>query len=475
MPGPQANYGGSYAPNFAGNSDGSVLGALTGVGGYLIAGNQANDAATQAASGAQYGPTSISGPLGNLGATVGPGGSLNYNYSGGPLSAPSATFGNLANAYGSAGLLGAGNPIGNLPGQVTNALAGSNQAYGLSAPNFFTPMGQQGFQGLAGNAQQLANISNQAGAGQLGQMGGFNQVANSALGSLGGFSLPSATSNAYGQLAALTAPTNTANTQAMLNYEQASGRGGLNQNGVLGDMGGLALAQSLGATNNALQANQLAQSEGNYYGNLATGLSGAGLNAGLGGLNLAGAGNSLAQNSDQFGYNRLVQQNLLAQQNAQNIFNNANASLAAGEGLNTSNVNNALGASGGNVGIQGALTGQLNSSIYGSGARANAGNNAGYYTNLAGINNAASTGALFGGLGSALSQASTNPTLGGLASGVGNFFGFGGGSPSYTTYGGSGVDPTLAYNQGSAAAGIGNYTPSTNYNVDLSGLAPGNS
>lgn len=478
MPGPLLNnngtyaaYGGTYAPGISGDS--GVLGTLTGVGGYLLAGNQANSAANTAAAGAQYGGTNINGPMGSLGAQVGPGGQLNYNYGGGYLTQPAGMFGNLASGYGAAGLLGAGNPIGNLPGQVQSALAGSNQAYGQMAPNFFTPMGQQGFQGLSGNALQLANISNQAAAGQFGQMGNFNQAANNALGSLGSFSLPGATNTAYNQLTALTNPTNTANTQAMLNYEQATGRGGLNQNGVLGDMGGLALAQSLGATNNALQANQLAQSEGNYYGNLAAGMSNAGLNAGLGGMSIAGAGNTLAQNADQYGYNRLVQQNLLAQNNAQQIFNNSATALGAGTNLNTSNVNNAINASGANVGIQGALTGQLNSSIYGSGTRANAGNNAGYYTYGAGVNNANATGALFGGLGTALSQAGASPTLSGLASGVGNFFGFGGGGSPYTSYGQYGVDPTLAYNQGLTAGGMGNYAnyqPQVNPNVDMSGL-----
>lgn len=198
------------------------------------------------------------------------------------------------------------------------------------------------FGGFANNA--IGYGANNAGTNP------FDTAAGSTLSAFQNFD-PSAFANTeYGQLAAMSAPGMTNQTQSMENYEQASGRNGLTQNGQLGDMGGLALAQNLTDTNNKLQAVTDARNQGNYLANLASTFS--------------GDASALRTSADS----------------------------SAGAGLN------------GELGINSALQQYLQASIAASGARANAGANQGNFRYMSGNNSSNAYGNFFGGLGQILNN-----------------------------------------------------------------------
>lgn len=333
--------------------------SLVGIGGSLIANNQANQGYNSAAASAKYNPTNSSTLGGQVQGQVGPNGQINYS-SASSLAPQFNNFAQIANqsqqnAYNG---MASGNPLSALPGQTQAAYNAADQSLGQSGA----------VQNAAGN--------NYLGAG------------NNVLQAFNNFDPNAYAQTQYNQLSALAAPGMTDQTQAMLNYEQASGRGGLTQNGQLGDIGGLNLSQNLANTNNALQATQNAQNYQSQLGQLASGLS--------------GQGNSLVTSGQNSAINR---------------FGVANQALQAGQGLNTSNLANANSAITGANGINQALLNQLQLSMYGSQGQASAGAQQGQFQAQQGQQNANSTGNLFGGLAQGLAN------QGGSFAGLGNLFG----------------------------------------------------
>lgn len=263
------------------NDWGNILSGLAGVGGNIYANNQASSGANNATNMAQFKGVNVGMPGGQVSGQNN-GGQLNYNVNS-PLTQNANQFQGLATAFGNNAQSGAaGNPY----------LTAGNKA--LDQFSQFDP-------------QQFANQQ-------------------------------------YQNLSAMAAPGNTDQTQAMLNYEHATGRGGVTQNGQLGDLGGLALAQSTADNGRRLQAQQLG----------------------------------------------MQQQNTLAT-NAQNL-------LQSGLGMNSSNLTNSLNASQGSLGINQQLMQLLQTAVGGQAQQANAGANAGKYQYLNGVNQANSTGNLMGGL-----------------------------------------------------------------------------
>lgn len=301
----------------------------------------------------------------------------------------------LANNSQQAGANGAINMASYSPTGVSgpNGIGGitaNGNNYSINGP---TSGPFAGFNTLAGNGINYAS-------GNVGA-NGFDTSAGNTLNAFDNFSLPGATTSAYNQLTALTQPTQTNQTQAMLNYEQASGRGGITQNGQLGDMGGLALAQSLADTNNALQANQLGESEGSYLSNTAQALATQG-----------NAQRTAAMNTGTTGL----------------------------EGL---------------LGVNSSLQNLLTSSISASQARANAGANAGQFRYASGVNSGNAVGNFLGG---AQQAASPFGGLGGLAKSGYNYLTSGGSSGASALGSGNtllsnlGISPAYGMDAASQAA-----------------------
>jgi hypothetical protein len=251
------------------------------IGANQIAQNQANNGMNGAIAFSQFGPTNIAGPYGGVTGTTGANGSLNYSLTPGSQFAP---FGNLATNAGN---------------YANSQLAGPNQ---------------------------------------------FDTAANGAMSAFQNFNPNAFANNEYQQLTSMAAPGMTNQTQAMLNYEQRSGRGGLTQNGQLGDMGGLALAQQTADNQRRLMATQDARNQGNY---------------------LAGLGATFQNQANQ---NRLAGMHV------------------AGSGLNDT------------LAINSSLQQMLQDSIQGSSQRALAGARQGVLRMQGGINQSNATGGMLGGL-----------------------------------------------------------------------------
>lgn len=261
--------------------------------------------------------------------------------------------------------------IGLPTGAVSATNANGNLNYGVSSPAAGT---YNMFQGLANNYGNAASNPNNP----------FIGAANKAVAGYQGFDPQAASSAAYKNLSALAAPGETDQTQQMLNYEQATGRGGVTQNGQLGDLGGLALAQSTADNGRRLQAQQLGLQQQESLANQATGL------------------------------------------------------LSAGNQWNTANVNNANTASTAGNNINSGLLDLLRTAITGQSAQATAGANAAQYQYDLGINKSNNTDNLTGSL---LQGGANGGGIGNILKGLGGMFGGSGG-------GGGGFDTSSLYSNG---------------------------
>lgn len=402
---------------------GVVAAGVVAAGATVYASNNASKTAANAAGNAAYQPVDTTGPAGAVQVIKDPDtGVLTYVNNGsqisqntqGPLTTGATNSLKTANAQQADSANGNLSALG--PG-LTTALGSANSAFSdTNNPGaFFDANGASVFNGL-GNVTASNAASANAGATTAlnggGTVGTANNLgtnaagaANGALSALSSFDPNAYAATAKAQLDALAAPGDVDATQSLFNQLQSSGRLGITQNGQLGDIGGLALAQSTANNQRALQAAQLGQqaqqnlvSNANSLGTTANNSLGLGANLTTNALTNSTNANSTAQNADVFGLNQLLNSNNLSQQNALQRFSLASTALGLNNnqvnqnqqfGLN--NVNAALQENSGDVNAQNSV---VNAAAVRDGAASNAGAIA-----VAGANNTANNvGSLFSGL-----------------------------------------------------------------------------
>lgn len=298
-----------------------------------------------------------------------------------PMTNPdgSMNWENLANNLGPTVIGGAGTYLSGQQEQNS-----TNKAVGYAGYKPTTISGPGGSIGSTTNPDGSINY-NVSGVGSD-AMNGLGQFSNNASGA--GSDVLSAFKNfdpnayaqdQYNSLASLAAPKNTDDTQAMLNYEQASGRGGLTQNGQLGDLGGLDLSQSLADTNMRMQAQTLASQRQAQLASTASTLGGAGTTA-LGGVSQynsglmdmlrtamtgssgqATAGNNQAQMINDTGKDRADQTGNLTAARLQGLLNSGGGAGNILSKLISMFKGGAGSGSGGGAGGSGGYTGDTNS------------------------------------------------------------------------------------------------------------------
>lgn len=301
---------------------------LLGVVSTLAGANNQKQAATGAANGATFNPTNVNSPFGSTSYSV-QNGVPTYNVSPGLYGPLTPLLGNLASAgYGGS----------------TGALAGANNAETA----------------LANTGNAHADVLNNLALADLPGITDFLQ----GKGTLGGNStnlLNSASSflsntdpsKIYDLLTQMAQPGETSATQNMFDQLQGTGRLGLTQNGELGDLGGLDLAQKTAQNARMAQAYGFGQQNAQLGGQL--------------GLGLQAQGNA---NTGIFG----------------NLLTDALNSRAAATGAKQNILSNDVGA--GNSGLEGLLGINqatmlpLATSLTASADRANAGANAGQFKML---------------------------------------------------------------------------------------------
>lgn len=106
----------------------------------------------------------------------------------------------------------------------------------------------------------------------------FNAAAGGFLNQATGFNPSTYAKTQYDLMSSLAAPGDTSDTQNMFDKLQATGRLGLSQNGELGDLGGLALAQQTANNGRMLNAYQLANARQGQLTDMANSTAGTGNN-----------------------------------------------------------------------------------------------------------------------------------------------------------------------------------------------------
>lgn len=402
---------------------GVVTAGVLAAGATVYASNNASKTASNAAGQAAYQPVDMTGPSGAVQAIRDPTtGVLTYVNNGsqiaqntqGPLTTGANNGLTTANALQRDASQGNLSALG--PG-LTTALGGANSAFSdVNNPGaFFDANGASIFNGLgnvtAGNAGAANNGATTAlnGGGTVGTANTLGTsaagAAGSALSALQNFDPNAYAANAKAQLDALAAPGDVDATQSLFNQLQSSGRLGITQNGQLGDLGGLSLAQSTANNQRSLQAAQLGLqqqqnlvSNANTLGTTAGNALGLGANLTTNAVTNSTNANATAQNADVFGLNQLLNANNLSQNNALQRF--SLASTALGLNNNQVNQNQNFGLNNINASLQensGDINAQ-NSAVNAAAVRSGAASNAGAIA-VAGANNTANNvGSLFSGL-----------------------------------------------------------------------------
>lgn len=269
---------------------------------------------------------------------------------------------------------------------ATNTAAGVNQGVGAGLLN-------QAAQNNGVVGQMMGQIP---GAGQQ-----FNNAGSAALSALGNFNPQAYAQQAYNSMSGLQNAYNTDQTQNMLNYEQEAGRGGLMQNGQLGDLGGVALAQGLTDNNLRQQAMQMGQNQQQLLGNQAS--------------QFAGVGQSQAQSA--------LNNYLSSLTNGANLATLGSNQYSAAAGQQNTLMNSLLtgatNAQSGQLNINSALQNALNSSINASQGQAVANNNAAMYGYQSGMANANNTGNFINGISAGLNNSGAYSSLSNLFKGYG--------------------------------------------------------
>ena len=411
---------------------GAAIAGTLAAGGAVYSANQASKTAANAAAGAAWTPVNISGSGGNIGVTTDANGVTTYNNNGslvsqttsGPLAQGAATAQNRANA------LASGTPfeaLASVSPELSGAYDSAAQAFSdVNNPGaFFGATGANDFQQLNNQATGLANTANSNastalnGGGVVGQINGIGSnaagAANNAFSALQSFDPNAYAASAKSALDALAQPGETDATQSLFNSLQSTGRLGITQNGQLGDIGGLELAQQTANNQRAAQAYSLGQTAENNAVTNANSLAGTAANTFGTGQNVttsvlgnAGTAQSGAQSADQFGLNSLINSNNMSQSNALQRFSLAGQALSAGTAATNNQAQLATNDIANANAINTADLNQLNASTNASAVRSGAQSNAGALA-VQGANNTANNyGALFAGLAPTLGKVVTN-------------------------------------------------------------------
>lgn len=451
---------------------GAAIAGTIAAGGAIYSANSASKTASNAAKQAAWTPVNVSGPSGNIGVTTDSNGVTTYNNNGslvsqttaGPLAQGAAAAQNRTNA------LAGGTPfqaLASVSPELTGAYNSAQGAFSdINNPGaFFGATGANDFQQQNNNANTVAGLTNtnaQTALNGGGNVGAINNVgnnaagaANSAFGALSTFDPNAYAANAKSQLDALAAPGDTSATQSLFNSLQSTGRLGLTQNGELGDIGGLALAQSTANNQRALQAAQLGQSvqqnlvsNANSLAGTAGNSYGTGANLTTNALSNNTTGQTNSQNADIFGLNQLLSNNNLSQSNALQRFSLAGQALSAGTAATNNQQQLATNDIANSNAINSSDLNAQNSSINASAVRSGAQSNAGALA-VSGANNTANNyGSLFAGLAPTLGKIVNNQlstpaaptTVPATSSGGGNGYGV------QTDYSGAGVQAPPVWN-----------------------------
>jgi hypothetical protein len=333
-----------------------ILGGISAIAGA----NNAKQSAGGAAAGATVNPVNVNSQFGSTAYTMGPDGRPTYTNTVGPAYADTMPLlNNLAQTgYGKAGTMAGMTP--EQVAQANNPLAyqafqGANSQLGDVTSQANTNSGLLNNLAAANNPSITDYL---AGRGALG--GGSNTLLNSST----DFLKNTDPSKLYDILSNIAKPGETSATQNMFNNLQSSGRLGLTQNGVLGDLGGLDLAQKTANNDRAAQAYGFGQTNAQMGGNL--------------GIQMGQLGNQ-----DVGVYQGLLNNSLQAKGIGADAANSAFANTGTLNNMGNTDLSTALGA--GNAGLEGTLginaasRVPLDQSIAASGAAAQAGANAGQF------------------------------------------------------------------------------------------------
>ena len=419
------------------------VGPLLGAGTALYGANKQNQAAQGAAAGARYQPFNINSPFGSTSYTTDPTTGM-PTYTSTPGSAYDGTLPKLRDlsntGYGNAATFAGMTPEAIAAQQNPEQYAAyqaANGQLGKVTDNANTNADQ--FSNLAAaNAPSIQDYLQ--GRGALG--GGSTALFNSST----DFLKNTDPSKLYDILSNIARPGETSATQNMFDRLQSTGRLGLQQNGVLGDLGGLDLAQKTANNDRAAQAYGFGQQNAIAGGNL-------GIQMGQLGNQDVGVYSGLLNNG--------LQSRGIGADAANSALTNAGTINDAGRKDLTSAIDAGQSGLNGTLGINSATLAPLNQSIEASTGRSVSNANAGKLSMMG------DNGSTLGNLGSGILQ-KTLPGLLDKFAGAGASTGLGAAADAAGAFG---VSSAPAVVPGIADVAAGAFDPAISAGLGSSGGA----